>query len=41
MATFRKKGSGYFIDYRVNGRRLRKSVGHSKKIAELALKDPL
>ena len=39
MATLRKKGNVYFIDYRINGRRLRKSVGHSKKIAELALKD--
>lgn len=39
MATLRKKGNGYFIDYRVDGRRLRKSVGRSKKIAELALKD--
>ncbi len=39
MATLRKKGNAYFIDYRVNGRRLRKSVGRSKKIAELALKD--
>ncbi len=39
MATLRKKWNGYFIDYRINGRRLRKSVGRSKKIAELALKD--
>jgi hypothetical protein len=39
MATLRKKGSAYFIDYRVNGRRFRKAVGRSKKIAELALKD--
>lgn len=39
MATLRKKGDAYFIDYRLNGRRMRKSVGHSKKIAELALKD--
>ena len=39
MATLRSKGNAYFIDYRVNGRRLRKSVGRSKKIAELALKD--
>lgn len=39
MATLRKKGNAYFIDYRVNGRRRRKSVGHSKKLAELALKD--
>ena len=39
MATLRKKGNAYFIDYRVDGRRRRKSVGRSKKIAELALKD--
>ncbi len=39
MATLRIKGNAYFIDYRVNGRRFRKGVGHSKKIAELALKD--
>jgi site-specific recombinase XerD len=39
MATLRKKGNAYFIDYRVNGRRRRKSVGRSKKMAELALKD--
>ncbi len=39
MATLRQKSNAYFIDYRVNGRRFRKNVGHSKKIAELALKD--
>ena len=39
MATLRKKGNQYFIDYRANGRRVRKNVGSSKKIAELALKD--
>ncbi len=39
MATLRKKSDAYFIDYRINGRRVRKSVGRSKKIAELALKD--
>jgi len=39
MATLRKKGNKYFIDYRANGRRIRKHVGSSKKIAELALKD--
>lgn len=39
MATLRKKGNSYFIDYRVHGKRKRKSVGKSKKIAELALKD--
>ena len=39
MATLRKKTNAYFIDYRVNGRRFRKAVGRSKKMAELALKD--
>ena len=39
MATLRRKRNNYFIDYRISGRRLRKNVGHSKKIAELALKD--
>jgi len=29
----------YFVDYRVNGRRVRKCFGKSKKISELALKD--
>ena len=28
MATLRKKRTSYFIDYRVNGRRIRKNVGH-------------
>ncbi len=40
MATLRKALDGiYFIDYRVNGRRVRKYVGRSKHLAELALKD--
>jgi len=39
MATLRKKENTYFIDYRVDGRRRRKAVGKSKKMAELALKD--
>ncbi len=39
MATLRNKSGNYFIDYRLNGRRVRKNVGRSKKIAELALKD--
>lgn len=39
MATLRERSGTYFIDYRVNGRRIRKAVGPSKKIAELALKD--
>jgi len=39
MATLRQKGNKYFVDYRVNGRRIRKFAGSSKKIAELYLKD--
>ena len=39
MATLRTKGGRYFVDYRVNGRRVRKAIGKFKKIAELALKD--
>ena len=39
MATLREKNGFYFVDYRVNGRRVRKSVGKSKRIAELAVKD--
>ena len=39
MATLRCKNGSYFVDYRVNGRRIRKSIGRSKRIAELAVKD--
>jgi site-specific recombinase XerD len=39
MATLRNKGGRYFVDYRVNGQRVRKAIGKSKRIAELALKD--
>ena len=39
MATIRDRNGVYYIDYRVNGKRFRKKVGPSKKIAELALKD--
>jgi site-specific recombinase XerD len=39
MATLREKNGFYFVDYRVKGRRVRKSVGKSKRIAELVLKD--
>lgn len=34
-----KKGTQWFVDYVVDGRRVRKRVGHSKKMAELALAD--
>lgn len=39
MATIRKRGGVYYLDYRVNGKRKRKKVGKSKQVAELALKD--
>jgi integrase len=39
MATLRSKGGRYFVDFRVNGKRVRKAIGKSKRIAELALKD--
>ena len=39
MDTLHKKGNNHFIDYHVNGRRICRNVGKSKKIAELALKD--
>ena len=34
-----KKGVYWYLDYAVDGRRLRKRVGRSKKLAELALAD--
>lgn len=39
MATIRERNGTYFADYRINGRRFRKKLGRSKRIAELALKD--
>ncbi len=39
MATLRKRNGTYYIDYRVGGKRKRKSVGPSKKMADLALAD--
>ena len=39
MGTIRKIGKSWWIDYRVNGKRSRKRIGRSKRIAELALKD--
>lgn len=39
MASLRFKAGRYFVDYRVNGQRVRKAIGKSKKTAELALKD--
>lgn len=34
-----KKGKNWYIDYAFKGKRRRKKIGHSKKIAELALED--
>lgn len=39
MASIRKRGDRYYIDYRVNGKRVRKSVGTSKEQAEALLKE--
>lgn len=39
MATIYKRGRTWYMDLRVNGKRIRRKVGSSKKIAELALKD--
>jgi site-specific recombinase XerD len=39
MARIYKRNSIWYLDIRVHGRRLRRRVGASKKIAELALKD--
>ncbi|MFQ5907159.1 MAG: tyrosine-type recombinase/integrase, partial [bacterium] len=34
-----KRGKTWYLDYLHKGRRIRKAVGHSKRMAELALKD--
>jgi len=39
MPTLRQKGNRYYVDYRLDGKRIRKNVSTSKKIAELYLKD--
>ncbi|MFH1771437.1 MAG: tyrosine-type recombinase/integrase [Candidatus Omnitrophota bacterium] len=39
MATLRKRKGTYFADYRLNGKRVRRVLGKSRKIADLALKD--
>lgn len=39
MASIRKRGDRYFIDYRVNGKRIRRSAGSSKEQAEQILKE--
>jgi integrase len=39
MGSIYKRGKIWYIDVRAKGRRIRKKIGSSKKIAELALKD--
>ena len=39
MARIYKRGKIWYLDIRVKGRRIRRRVGTSKKVAELALKD--
>jgi len=39
MGAIFKRGKVWYVDIRVNGRRVRKRVGTSKRIAELALQD--
>jgi len=39
MGRIYQRDQAWYIDYSFNGRRVRKSVGTSKKMAELALKD--
>ena len=39
MACIYKRGGRYYLDYRANGKRVRKSVGTNKRLAELALKE--
>ena len=39
MATLRKRGKRYFVDYRLGGKRVRKHVGRDRKLAEIGLKD--
>ncbi len=39
MGKTRKRGKNWLVDYRIHGRRVTKSVGPSKKLAELYLKD--
>lgn len=39
MGSIFKRGKIYYVDFRVKGRRIRKKVGTSKKLAEDVLKD--
>ena len=39
MGNVRKRGKVWYVDYYFEGRRVRKRVGPSKKLAQLTLKD--
>jgi site-specific recombinase XerD len=39
MATIFKRGNKWYLNYTINGKRHKKSVGKSKEVAQLALKD--
>ncbi|MFC1658702.1 tyrosine-type recombinase/integrase [Candidatus Omnitrophota bacterium] len=39
MATIRKRGRSWEVDYRINGKRYKKVIGRDKRTAELYLKD--
>lgn len=39
MARIYKRSPVYYIDYALNGRRIRKKVGKSKRVAELVLQN--
>ncbi len=41
MARIYKRGRVWYVDIRVSGRRIRKCIGRSKKVAELALQDAI
>jgi len=39
VGSLYKRGKVWYLDFRYKGRRIRRRVGTSKKVAELALKD--
>lgn len=39
MGSVYKRGKYYYLDVRIDGKRIRKKVGTSKRVADLALKD--
>ena len=39
MGSIRRRGKIWYVDYRADGRRFKKRIGPSKKLAELALKE--